>query len=80
MLLLVTCPNCRYVGATAATLPRVLVCSACGQGALIKRRRVAVVACTNPRRAGGGLDTLRGGREGESGRSQLGAAREAWGS
>jgi hypothetical protein len=36
MLLLVTCPNCRYVGATTATLPRVLVCSACGQSALIK--------------------------------------------
>jgi hypothetical protein len=37
MLLFVTCPNCRNVGATTATLPRVLVCSACGQSAIIKQ-------------------------------------------
>jgi hypothetical protein len=33
MILFVTCPNCRHVGATTAALPRVLICSRCGQSA-----------------------------------------------
>jgi uncharacterized protein YbaR (Trm112 family) len=35
MILFVTCPNCRHVGATTAALPRVLVCSRCGQSARV---------------------------------------------
>jgi hypothetical protein len=34
MILFVTCPNCRH-GATSAALPRALVCSRCGQSALV---------------------------------------------
>jgi hypothetical protein len=36
MLTQVTCPNCIYIGSTAAPLPRILVCSRCGHRALIK--------------------------------------------
>jgi DNA-directed RNA polymerase subunit RPC12/RpoP len=32
----IVCPNCGHAGATAAPLPRVLVCSHCEHGALIK--------------------------------------------
>jgi predicted RNA-binding Zn-ribbon protein involved in translation (DUF1610 family) len=37
MLTRIVCPNCGHVGATAALLPRVLICSQCGHGALIIR-------------------------------------------
>jgi ribosomal protein S27E len=57
MLLFVTCPNCRNVGATTAPLPRVLVCSACGQSAIIKEGKLP----WSPRAQG----TLRGVREEE---------------
>jgi hypothetical protein len=36
MLTRIVCPHCRHVGATAASLPRVLICSQCGHGALIR--------------------------------------------
>ena len=36
MLTRITCPNCGHVGATTAQLPRVLVCSKCEHGALIR--------------------------------------------
>src|SRR5947207_2557363 len=32
----IVCPHCGHVGATAAPLPRVLICSQCEHGALIK--------------------------------------------
>jgi hypothetical protein len=32
----IVCPACGHVGVTAASLPRVLVCSQCEHGALIK--------------------------------------------
>jgi DNA-directed RNA polymerase subunit RPC12/RpoP len=37
MLTRIICPNCGHVGATSATLPRILVCSQCGHGAFIKQ-------------------------------------------
>jgi hypothetical protein len=37
----ITCPNCGHAGITAASLPRVLVCSACEHGALIRSGRPA---------------------------------------
>ena len=37
MLARIICPNCGHIGATSATLPRILVCSQCGHGAFIKR-------------------------------------------
>jgi hypothetical protein len=37
MLTRIACPNCHHVGATGAVLPRVLTCSQCGHGALIRR-------------------------------------------
>ena len=36
MLTRITCPHCGHVGATAASLPRVLICSQCEHGAFIK--------------------------------------------
>ena len=36
MLTRITCPHCGQVGATAASLPRVLICSQCEHGAFIK--------------------------------------------
>jgi hypothetical protein len=36
MLTRITCPHCGHVGATAASLPRVLICSQCEHGALIR--------------------------------------------
>jgi hypothetical protein len=30
MLTRIVCPNCGHIGATSATLPRILVCSQCG--------------------------------------------------
>jgi hypothetical protein len=40
MLTRITCPNCGHIGATtAASLPRVLICSRCGHGAFIKSGR-----------------------------------------
>jgi hypothetical protein len=37
MLTRITCPNCGHIGAaSAASLPRVLICSQCGHGAFIK--------------------------------------------
>ena|SRR6516165_8606926 len=39
MLTRITCPNCGHVGATAASLPRVLICSRCGHGAFIRSGR-----------------------------------------
>jgi hypothetical protein len=41
MLTRIACPNCHHVGATAASLPRVLTCSQCGHGALIRRGKPA---------------------------------------
>jgi hypothetical protein len=42
MLTRIVCPNCGHVGATdAALLPRVLICSQCGHGALIKSGKPA---------------------------------------
>jgi hypothetical protein len=42
MLTRITCPNCGHIGAaTAASLPRVLICSQCGRGAFIKSGRPA---------------------------------------
>ena len=32
----IACPHCGHVGVTAGSLPRVLVCSKCGDGALIR--------------------------------------------
>jgi hypothetical protein len=69
MLLFVTCSNCRNVGATTATLPRVLVCSACGQSAMIKEGEPP----WSPRARRAAAWTY---LEGESGRSQLGATRD----
>ena len=37
----IVCPNCRHVGATAASLPRVLTCSRCGHDALIRSGKPA---------------------------------------
>jgi DNA-directed RNA polymerase subunit RPC12/RpoP len=37
MLIRIVCPNCGHIGATSATLPRILVCSHCGHGAFIKQ-------------------------------------------
>jgi hypothetical protein len=39
MLTRIVCPSCGHVGATAASLPRVLICSQCGHGAFIKGGR-----------------------------------------
>jgi hypothetical protein len=36
MLTRIVCPSCGHVGATAMSLPRVLICSQCGHGAFIK--------------------------------------------
>ena len=42
MLARIVCPNCGHIGAaTAASLPRVLICSRCGHGAFIKSGRPA---------------------------------------
>jgi len=42
MLTRIVCPNCGHIGAaTAASLPRVLICSQCGHGAFIKSGRPA---------------------------------------
>jgi hypothetical protein len=41
MLTRIVCPNCGHVGATAASLPRVLICSQCGHGALIRSGKQA---------------------------------------
>jgi hypothetical protein len=41
MLTRIACPNCHHVGATAASLPRVLTCSQCGHGALIRSGKQA---------------------------------------
>ena len=41
MLTRIVCPNYRHVGATAASLPRVLTCSQCGHGALIRSGKPA---------------------------------------
>ena len=41
MLTRITCPYCGHVGPTAASLPRVLICSQCGHGAFIKSGRPA---------------------------------------
>ncbi len=41
MLTRIVCPNCRHVGATAASLPRVLTCSQCGHDALIRSGKPA---------------------------------------
>jgi hypothetical protein len=35
----IVCPNCGHIGATAASLPRVLICSRCEHGAFIKSGR-----------------------------------------
>jgi hypothetical protein len=35
MLTRIVCPNCGHVGATSASLPRVLICFQCGHGGLI---------------------------------------------
>jgi ribosomal protein L37AE/L43A len=32
----IVCPSCGHVGATAMSLPRLLICSQCGHGAVIK--------------------------------------------
>jgi hypothetical protein len=37
----IVCPACGHIGATAASLPRVLICFQCGHGALIKGGRPA---------------------------------------
>ncbi len=37
----IVCPNCGHIGATTASLPRVLVCSRCEHGAFIKGGRPA---------------------------------------
>jgi hypothetical protein len=37
----IVCPNCGHIGATAASLPRVLICSQCEHGAFIKSGRPA---------------------------------------
>jgi hypothetical protein len=37
----IVCPNCSHVGATAALLPRILICSQCGHGALIRSGKPA---------------------------------------
>ena len=42
MLLRITCPTCSHVGATTASLPRVLTCHRCGQKALIRSGREVV--------------------------------------
>jgi hypothetical protein len=42
MLTQVVCPNCGHVGATAAQLPRVLICSKCRHGTLIRSGRPAM--------------------------------------
>ena len=42
MLTRIVCPNCEHIGAaTAASLPRVLICSQCGHGAFIKSGKPA---------------------------------------
>jgi hypothetical protein len=42
MLTRIVCPNCGHIGAaSAASLPRVLICSQCGHGAFIKSSRPA---------------------------------------
>jgi hypothetical protein len=41
MLTRIICPNCNHVGATGASLPRVLICSQCGHGALIRSGKQA---------------------------------------
>jgi hypothetical protein len=42
MLTRIVCPNCGHIGAaTAASLPRVLICSQCGHGAFIKSGKPA---------------------------------------
>jgi hypothetical protein len=41
MLNRIICPHCRHVGATAASLPRVLTCSQCGHAALIRSGKPA---------------------------------------
>jgi hypothetical protein len=37
----IVCPNCGHAGATAASLPRVLICSKCRHGALIRSGKQA---------------------------------------
>jgi hypothetical protein len=55
MLTRIVCPNCEHIGATAASLPRVLICSQCGHGAFIKSGRARSPSLTPdehaPRRA-----------------------------
>ena len=41
MLTRITCPYCSHVAATAASLPRVLICSQHGHGPFIKSGRPA---------------------------------------
>jgi hypothetical protein len=41
MLIRIVCPNCGHVGATGASLPRVLICFQCGHGGLIMSGRPA---------------------------------------
>jgi hypothetical protein len=41
MLTRIVCPNCGHIGATTASLPRVLICSQCEHGAFIKSGRPA---------------------------------------
>ena len=37
----IVCPTCGHAGVTAASLPRILVCSKCEHGALIKSGSLA---------------------------------------
>jgi hypothetical protein len=41
MLTRIVCPNCGHIGATVASLPRVLICSECGHSAFIKSGKPA---------------------------------------
>ena len=41
MLTRIVCPHCGHVGATAASLPRVLICSQCEHAALIRSGKPA---------------------------------------
>jgi hypothetical protein len=52
MLTRIVCPNCHHVGATAASLPRVLTCSHCGHGALIRSGKQARSHITREEDAG----------------------------
>jgi DNA-directed RNA polymerase subunit RPC12/RpoP len=68
MLTRITCPNCGHIGAaTAASLPRVLICSQCGHGAFVKSKaRERRLSLIHPRSSCAGMRKRRIKAEGKA--------------